>query len=301
MSRETEKVMKQLLKYLDEHQDEIAGEDDMQRLVERFMDEHNSSLPPENVTRLPETADDYLALAADTGAKKKKLEYVKKALELEPDNLDAAVLHAELTAKHPDELLTALPALIEKGTGQMKAGGYFQENMGDFWSVLETRPYMRLRYFYMETLAWNNMMKKARAEGEELLKLCANDNLGVRYALMHIYAYLEEEQAALALHKQYGGYEETQMLLPLAVLYFKLGDFDRSLSYLRRLYKINPDTKRFLAAAAADELEEYADQADPHGYYPNSMSELLYEFMAYAYLFDPLDAFFEWSRRKLKK
>ena len=301
MSRETEKVMKQLTKYLDEHQDEITDDDDMERLIDRFMSEHNGSLLPGNVTRLPETADDYLALAEETGTKKKKLEYVRKALELEPDNLDAALMNAELTAKHPEELLMTLPALIEKGTEQMKAGGYFQEDMGDFWGVIETRPYMRLRRYYMDTLVWNNMMKKACAEGEELLKLCTNDNLGVRYALMHLYAYLEEEQAALALHKKYGGYEETQMLLPLAVLYYKLGDLDRSMSYLRRLYKVNPETKRFLVAAAADNLGEYADQADPNGYYPGSMSELLYEFMAYTYLFDPLDSFFDWSRRTLKK
>lgn len=303
VSREIEDVFNRLNKYLDEHQDEVSGSDKegLEWLIGQFASEYNSSLPPENVTRLPETAFDYMMAAHNTKSKKKKLEYVQKALKLEPDNLDAALMNAELTAKHPEELLMTLPALIEKGTEQMKAGGYFQEDMGDFWGVIETRPYMRLRRCYMDTLVWNNMMKKACAEGEELLKLCTNDNLGVRYALMHLYAYLEDEQAALALHKKYGGYEETQMLLPLAVLYFKLGDLDRSMSYLRRLYKVNPETKRFLVAAAADNLEEYADQADPNGYYPGSMSELLYEFMAYAYLFDPLDSFFDWSRRTLKK
>ena len=38
---------------------------------------------------------------------------------------------------------------------------------------------------------------------------------------MHLYAYMEDEMHALALHKQFDSYEETQMLLPLAVLYYK--------------------------------------------------------------------------------
>ncbi len=63
----------------------------------------------------------------------------------------------------------------------MEAGGYFEKCMGNFWLAVKTRPYMRLRHYYMEALAWNNMMKKACAEGEELLKLCQSDNLGVRY------------------------------------------------------------------------------------------------------------------------
>lgn len=38
---------------------------------------------------MPQTADDYLELAEDATSKKKKLEYLSKALELEPENLDA--------------------------------------------------------------------------------------------------------------------------------------------------------------------------------------------------------------------
>lgn len=226
---------------------------------------------------------------------------MKKALELEPDNLDAGVMQTELTAKHPIECLEMLAPLIEKGNGQMEAAGYFKNCMDDFWGVVETRPYMRLRYFYMHTLSENGMMRKACAEGEELLKLCPNDNLGVRYALMHLYACLEDERAALAVSEKYAVDNETQMLLPMAALYFKLGDLERSMSYLQLLYKINPDTKRFLTAVSDDSIDKYFYEADPSGYCPGSMEELLYEYESFPYFFVLLHSFFDWSHRFLRK
>ena len=57
MSREIEKIFKQLMQYMEEHQDEL-----------------------------------------DDGVDEKKLEYLSKALELEPDNLDAARMLAAVKA-----------------------------------------------------------------------------------------------------------------------------------------------------------------------------------------------------------
>ena len=198
------------------------------------MEEYNASLPSKNVIALPQTADDYMELAENAGAKKKKLEYLSKALELEPDNLDAARMLAEVNAKNPEDLLEALSSLIEKGNSSMEKEGYFQDCMGDFWGVLETRPYMRLRHSYLELLIQCGMMGKAVNEAEELLRLCEGDNLGIRYALMHLYAYFENEDGALALHKKYDEYEESQMLFPLAVLYYKKAEQKGFFSELAR-------------------------------------------------------------------
>lgn len=241
MSRETEKVLKQLMQYMEAHQDELDSGVSEEDLAERFMEEYSASLPPRNVQALPQTADDYLELAEDATSKKKKREYLSKALELEPDNLDAARMAAELDAKKPEDLLQELSALIEKGNSQMEKGGYFRDSMGEFWLAFETRPYMRLRDSYLELLIQCGMMRKAVGEAEEMLKLSTNDNLGVRYTLMHLYAYLENEDGALALHKKYDEYEESQMLLPLAVLYYKKGNFELSLQKPQKNFQFSQD------------------------------------------------------------
>ena len=301
MSRETEKVMKQLMQYMEAHQDELGDGVDENDLAQRFMAEYNATVQPRNVRTLPQTADDYLELAEDATSKKKKLEYLSKALELEPDNLDAARMTAELNAKKPEDLLAFLSTLIEKGNSLMEKEGYFQDCMGDFWGVLETRPYMRLRDSYLELLIQCGMMRKAVGEAEEMLKLSTNDNLGVRYTLMHLYAYLENEDSALALHKKYDEYEESQMLLPLAVLYYKKGNFELSLQYLQRLNKANKDTKKFLNAVAHDRVFEYLDTMSPYGYRPFSIEELVQEYVENHYLFDRGAPFFDWAYRSLKK
>ena len=301
MSKETEKVMKQLMQYMEAHQDELGDGVDENDLAQRFMAEYNAAVQPRNVRTLPQTADDYLELAEDATSKKKKLEYLSKALELEPDNLDAARMTAELNAKKPEDLLESLSTLIEKGNSLMEKEGYFQDCMGDFWGLLETRPYMRLRHSYLELLIECGMMRKAVSEAEEMLKLCSNDNLGVRYLLMHLYAYLENEDAALALHKEYDEYEESQMLLPLAVLYYKEAKFEVSLQYLRRLNKANKDTKKFLNAIANDRAEEFLEHLSPYGYQPFTIEELIQEYLENHYLFDGAAHFFDWAYRSLKK
>ena len=142
-------------------------------------------------------------------------------------------------------------------------------------------------------------MRRAIDEGQRLLALCENDNLGVRYQLMHLYAYMEDELHALALHKQFDSYEETQMLLPLAVLYYKLNQFDKAEDYIKRLAKVNKDTKKFLRAAARDQLYDYMDEMSPYGYQPFTMEELLDELMKSSYLFDSVPYFFAWASKVL--
>lgn len=104
---------------------------------------------------------------------------------------------------------------------------------------------------------------------------------------------------ALALHKQFDSYEETQMLLPLAVLYYKLNKFDKAEDYIRRLAKVNKDTKKFLRAAAHDKLDYYIDEWSPFGYQPFTMEELLNELMQFSYLFDSVPYFFAWASKVL--
>lgn len=158
---------------------------------------------------------------------------------------------------------------------------------------------MRVYYTYFDLLISCGMMRQAISEGQRLLELCESDNLGVRYQMMHLYVFLEDEMHALALHKQFDSYEETQMLLPLAVLYYKLNKFDKAEDYIRRLTKVNKDTKKFLRAAAHDKLDDYIDELNPFGYQPFTMEELLNELIQFSYLFDSVPYFFAWASKVL--
>ena len=299
MSRESEQLLKELQRFLDSHADEIKSEDDANALAEQFLAEYDQKCAAQK-DHAPETADDYLELADRAMSKKKCVEYLRKALELEPENVDVQlqlIVHS-LEGKS-DKQLPALQKLMDSAAKQLEQEGCFQEDVGAFWGVLETRPYMRVCYTYFEALIACGMMRRAIDEGQYLLELCENDNLGVRYQLMHLYVFMEDEMHALALHKQFDSYEETQMLLPLAVLYYKLNQFDKAEAYIKRLAKVNKDTKRFLRAAAHDELDDYIDELSPYGYQPFTIEELLDELMRFSYLFDSVPYFFTWASKVL--
>ena len=296
MSRDSEKVLKELQKFLDAHAEDTENEADVDALAERFFAEYNLKCK-EQKESAPETADDYLDLAKQVTSKKKSVEYLHKALELEPDNLDARLQLILRTAEQPDERRLALQELLDAADKQMEKTGAFKKYSGEFWTAPETRPYMRVRYTYFDVLISCGMMRRAIDEGQRLLELCENDNLGVRYQLMHLYAYMEDEMHALALHKQFDSYEETQMLLPLAVLYYKMNQLGKAEDYIKRLAKVNRNTKKFLRVAVRNELDEYIDEMGPYEYTPFTLEELLDAAMKARYLFDSVPYFFEWANR----
>lgn len=177
MSRDPEKVLKELQKFLDAHAEDTENEADVDALAERFFAEYNLKCK-EQKESAPETADDYLDLAKQVTSKKKSVEYLHKALELEPDNLDARLQLILRTAEQPDERRLALQELLDAADKQMEKSGAFKEYAGEFWTAFETRPYMRVRYTYFDVLISCGMMRRAIDEGQRLLELCEND---IRY------------------------------------------------------------------------------------------------------------------------
>lgn len=68
MSRDTEKLLKELQSFLMLHGDEAADEDSMDRLAEQFLSEQGIHPVDENAA--PKTADDYLDLAEQAASKR---------------------------------------------------------------------------------------------------------------------------------------------------------------------------------------------------------------------------------------
>ena len=302
MSKETEKVFKELHKYIDEHSDENRTQEDVERLMNEFMTQYNSDLPEPVTEETAQTADDYLELSYDASNRKDALKYAKKALKLDPNSIDAQTAVIEISAKSETEMVRDYARAVQKATKSMEKEGYFEEEyIGDFWGVLETRPYMRLRAKYIMALVNCGMIGQARDECEEMLRLCEGDNLGMRYRLMHIYTYFEDEDAALSLHKRFDSYDETEMLLPLSLLYYKKGDYAKSTQYLRKLSRANKDLKKFLRIYLGYDDEDFDDMSFEYGYRPGTIEELELEERDNEFLFETMDAYMEWALEQIKK
>lgn len=93
---------------------------------------------------------------------------------------------------------------------------------------------------------------------------------------------------------------ETQMLLPLAMLYYKMNQFDKAQEYIRRLAAVNKDTKKFLRLAAKEDMAGLQMASGQFGYCPGTIEELTDELSAFEFLFASSPYFFKWALSYLR-
>lgn len=113
-----------------------------------------------------------------------------EALAISPDCADAYLLLAEETSSSVEEACE----LLEQGVaaGERALGPEpFEEDVGHFWGLIETRPYMRARAALAETLWALDRRDEAVEHQRQLLRLNPNDNQGVRYRQAEWLLWLE--------------------------------------------------------------------------------------------------------------
>jgi tetratricopeptide (TPR) repeat protein len=132
---------------------------------------------------------------------KRRYQLAQQALDLYPNCVDAYFILAEKAASLEDAC-----SMYEKAmqVGEKELGKtFFKDNKGHFWGMLETRPFMRAKLHYAETLYHLGKINEATKQYEEILDLNPNDNQGVRYALFVGYMDKENYQKAQKLLEQY--------------------------------------------------------------------------------------------------
>lgn len=289
MSRQTEKALLQLQKAMDGK--DFQSEEEINVFMDEFIQKYNSNLEK----GIEKDAYYYLDLAQDAFEEKEIIRYAKKALKLDPYCLDAELILAQMKAHDIESLGKNMEKVIKKGEEQLKERGIdMEENMGSFYGILETRPYMRVRKEYLDLLIEQGRFRHALCEAEEHLRLCENDNLGVRYVLMALYCYFEEEEKAKTLFERYE--EDTAfMLLPLAGLYYKMGNMKKMKTYIRRLNNRNRDLLGALDLLMnPDEQREVIEEiVSAEMYAPFSVEEVVLAFFESPFIYMSMSAFFD--------
>lgn len=173
-----ERQMAAMTRLLESH--EFTSEEEMNSFLRSaLVDGKVPETPPETpLERAQELV--YQALEAES---ERQIELAREALTISPDCADAYVLLAE---NSPDAA-TARP-FYEQGVlaGERALGTQaFEEFVGDFWGLLETRPYMRARMGLAEVLWELGEREAAQEHARDLLRLNPNDNQGVRYILVN--------------------------------------------------------------------------------------------------------------------
>jgi tetratricopeptide (TPR) repeat protein len=114
---------------------------------------------------------------------RRRIELARKALRISSDCADCYVLLAEEAVGTIEEARDLYEQGVQAGERAIGPEA-FRDNVGDFWGILETRPYMRARAGLAQVLWLLGERRQAVEHLQDMLRLNPNDNQGLRYVLM---------------------------------------------------------------------------------------------------------------------
>jgi len=209
----------------------------------------------------PQDRAQYLVYDAwEEKSAKRRTEMARKALELWPDCADAYCVMAEgaTTSDEERRMLEAAVAAGERAIGPEP----FKEDVGRFWGIHTTRPYMRAR-FLLANFLWSEEEDEAAIKhARELLRLNPRDNQGVRYSLVGWLLACGNDRAAVVLLDRHDE-DSACWQYARALLEFRTwGDSDRARATLERAFHSNEVLPGYLIALGLG-LGELPDISDP--------------------------------------
>lgn len=196
---------------------------------------------------------------------RKRVQLARKALDICSDCVDAYVILAESDGD-PAEAY-ALYAKGEEAGRRVLGEAFFREEVGHFWGILQSRPYMRARQGMAETLELMGRIDEAIGHFQEMLRLNPSDNQGVRNDLIGLLLKTARLEEAAALLKEYKCDGAAVWNYSRALLTFmQKGDTAIARKHLAKAIKDNPYVVDYL-------LGEEEAPMPPQGYTIGSQEE----------------------------
>jgi tetratricopeptide (TPR) repeat protein len=150
----------------------------------------------------------------------RKLSLARMALELSEDCADAYLILAQEEAKSREAALELYRKAYEAGRRALNPA-IFEEAEGKFWSVMETRPYMRARLALAESLWDLGRKEEALGHLRELMRLNPSDNQGVRYILLQCLLESGADEELADLLDRYGSDPSSAIAFTRALWQFR--------------------------------------------------------------------------------
>ena len=268
--------------------------DELNKELQEFLTKYNNDDEIEYENTPLDDAYELLEKAETTKSKKQAIKFAKEAYEMCPECFDALLFQVDFeeNALKREKLLNEG---LEFERKRLDKEGYFEkDNIGHFYGIFETRPYIRGLYIKVLMLLKDGKIKQGMHICKEILKLNNNDNTGARYLLMAIYAFLENEDNMLKLYKKFPE-EHLEMLFPLFALYYKLGNDKKCIEYLNKINKSNPYFIKYFTDGITN--ESYIED----GYQKGKASEILMYFENYDFLTDTIPNIDEYIIENINK
>lgn len=170
-----------------------------------------------------ELSDDLLQESYQAINKKTRYDLINESLKYNPYNVDSLISLSGFTTNpflRLEELQTAI-AIAKQLLDEGEEDYFSDDYIGIFWGVWETRPYMRASHAHILTLMEVGYYFEAIYLAKQMLVLNENDNMGIRYILMSLYAAIGDKEEADDLIEQFD--EDTfTFKFPYAMLLFHI-------------------------------------------------------------------------------
>jgi tetratricopeptide (TPR) repeat protein len=257
--RAMEKTLSDITKLLDDH--EFGSIDEANAFLK---DMFSSGATPSSSSPTPLKKAQDLMYDAWESSGKRRVELAYRALEISKDCADAYALLAEETARSLEEGKQLYEMAVKAGERALGPKA-FKEDVGYFWGILETRPYMRARAGLAQSLWLLGEREQAIEHYREMLRLNPGDNQGIRYILAN--CLLEEglDEALGKLLNEYQGEVAAGWLYPHALWIFRReGASAKANASLKKALKRNRFVPPYLLGARRlpKHLPEYIGLGD---------------------------------------
>jgi tetratricopeptide (TPR) repeat protein len=231
----------------------------LQKMVEEqnFETEEEADAFLQQVTRkgqipewIPETplekAQELIYQAWETTDRKERIRLAKEALRVCQDCADAYIVLAEEAARTPEEARNWYQRGVEAGEHAL-GPEVFANEAGNFWGLVETRPYMRAREGLADCLSFLGEHNAAIQHYRDMLRLNPNDNQGIRYKLLNSLMEVNDIDGTEELLQQFHDETSTVWLFTRALVSFiRQGDSTRARTLLKDAIKQNAHVVAYL-------------------------------------------------------
>lgn len=208
-------------------------------MVGKTVPEYDHSQSPED------QAQKLVYDARDALTRIQRIKLARQALELSKDCADAYLILATEagTAEESVRLLREAVAAGERSLGPET----MEEDVGHFWGLFETRPYMRARADLAQVCWELGDRTEALDHLRDLLRLNPNDNQGLRYVLIDYLLQSRLDEEAEALLAQYDDEIGAPWAYSEALLLFRRhGSTPAANAALTSAFETNPHVPLFL-------------------------------------------------------
>ena len=217
-----------------------------------------------------EMAQEYAFQAYECGDGDRARELVTQSLALDPDCVDALTVQAFLDSEDAGGLVAALEHALTVGENAL-GDEFFAEYMGDFWAMVEARPYMRTIKQLAEVLWTVGRRFDAVAHYEHLIELDPGDHMGNASLLLGYYLSMGEIQRSWDLLEDFDEEANTVCAWAWILLFLLTGDDDAALDGLNHALGLNPFVAPLLVG-----LSDLPDEDVPPYFAAGSEAEAQY-------------------------